>query len=387
MFRHNPSNPLMRAAALTGVFLVAVACAGPAATTRPATPAASTAPSTSSSSAPTTGGAATDAPATDAPTADPAASPTPTPFQAQPGAVTLVAYSTPREAYAELIPAFQGSDAGAGSTFEESYGGSGDQSRAVLAGLPADVVALALWPDVEKLVEPGIVADDWDENEYGGIIHDSVVVFDVRPGNPKNIQTWDDLIRDDATVITPNPITSGGAQWNILAAYQAQIDAGKSEDEAIAYLEELAQHVLVWDPSARDALNTFLQAGQGDVLIGYENEAIFAQQSGQPLDYVVPDSTLLIENAIAPTTVGDAPDEAQAFVDFLYTPEAQTVYGNHGFRPILPDVLAQFDTFPTPTNLSTVNDDLGGWAEARPKFFDPDEGIMAQIFSDLGIEN
>ena len=263
--------------------------------------------------------------------------------------MTLVAYSTPREAYEELIPAFQATDAGAGTTFEESYGGSGDQSRAVQAGLPADVLALALWPDIERLVEPGIVADDWDDNEHGGIIHDSVVVFDVRPGNPKNIHTWDDLIRDDVQVITPNPITSGGAQWNILAAYQAQIDAGKTEEEATQYLSDLAQNVVVWDPSARDALNTFLQAGQGDVLIGYENEAIFAQQSDQALEYVVPDSTLLIENAIAPTLVGDAPEASQAFVDWLYTPEAQTIFGNHGFRSVLPDVLAQFPDFQTPT--------------------------------------
>ena len=384
MFRHNPSNPLLRAAALVGVLAVAVACAGPA-TSAPATPAPATSAPTNSAATP---GSATEAPATDAPATDAAATPVPTPtFNAQPGAVTLVAYSTPREAYAELIPLFQATEAGAGSTFEESYAGSGDQSRAVQAGLPADVLALALWPDIERLVEPGIVADDWDENEYGGIIHDSVVVFDVRPGNPKNIQTWDDLLRDDVTVITPNPITSGGAQWNILAAYQAQIDAGKSEEEAIGYLEALAQNVLVWDPSARDALNTFLQAGQGDVLIGYENEAIFAQQSGQPLDYVVPDSTLLIENSLATTTVGDAPDFASAFVDWLYSPEAQTVYGNHGFRPVVPEVLAQFPDFETPTNLATVNGDLGGWAEARPKFFDPDEGIMAQIFADLGIEN
>jgi sulfate transport system substrate-binding protein len=378
VFRHTPSNPLLRATALVGVLTVAVACAGPAATTQPGTPAAG-------SSAPSTSSAATPAPQTGAPGTDaPAATPT---FNAEPGAVTLVAYSTPREAYAELIPLFQATEAGAGAAFEESYAGSGDQSRAVQAGLPADVLALALAPDIERLVEPGIVADDWDENEYGGIIHDSVVVFDVRPGNPKNIQTWDDLLRDDVTVITPNPITSGGAQWNILAAYQAQIDAGKSEEEAIEYLEALAQNVLVWDPSARDALNTFLQAGQGDVLIGYENEAIFAQQSGQPLDYVVPTSTLLIENAIATTTVGDAPDEAAAFVEWLYTPEAQTIYGNHGFRPVVPDVLAQFPDFETPANLATVDEDLGGWAEARPKFFDPDEGIMAQIFSDLGIEN
>ncbi len=308
-------------------------------------------------------------------------------FQAQPGAVTLVAYSTPREAYAELIPLFRATDAGSGATFEESYAGSGDQSRAVQAGLPADVVALALAPDIERLVEPGIVAADWDDNEHSGIIHNSVVVFDVRPGNPKNIQSWDDLIRDDVQVITPNPITSGGAQWNILAAYQSQIDSGKSEAEATEFLRQLAGRVVVWDPSARDALNTFLQAGQGDVLIGYENEAIFAQQQGQPLEYVVPANTLLIENAIATTTVGDAPNEAQAFVEWLYTPEAQTIYGDHGFRPELAEVLAQFPDFETPENLATVDEDFSGWAEARPKFFDPEEGIMAQIFADLGIQN
>jgi len=317
----------------------------------------------------------------------PAPAPTPAPSIATVASdVTLVAYSTPREAYAELIPLFQATPAGQGVTFSESYAASGDQSRAVQAGLPADVVALALSPDIERLVEPGIVAADWDENPYGGIIHDSVVVFVVRPGNPKNIRSWDDLIRDDVTVITPNPITSGGAQWNILAAYQAQIDAGKTEAEAIAYLGELAANVAVWDPSARDALNTFLQAGQGDVLIGYENEAIFAQQAGQPLEYVVPDNTLLIENAIATTLTGDAPEAAKAFVDFAYTPEAQAVYGRHGFRPVVPEVLAQFPDFQTPTTLATVNGDLGGWGEARPRFFDADTGIMAQIFANMGIQ-
>jgi sulfate transport system substrate-binding protein len=240
---------------------------------------------------------------------------------------------------------------------------------------------------VERLVEPGIVAPDWADNPYGGIVHNSIVVFDVRPGNPKNIQTWDDLIREDVTVITPNPITSGGAQWNILAAYQAQFDAGRSEEEAIEYLRQLSRRVAVWDPSARDALNTFLQAGQGDVLIGYENEAIFAQQQGQPLEFVVPDNTLLIENPIATTLVGDAADAAAAFKDFLYTPEAQTVFGNHGFRPEVPEVLAQFPDFPTPANVATVDEDLGGWAEARPRFFDADTGVMAEIFANLGIES
>jgi sulfate/thiosulfate transport system substrate-binding protein len=319
---------------------------------------------------------------------DASSAPTPTPapsFVAAPGAVTLVGYTTPREAYAEIIPLFQATEAGAGVQFEESYGPSGDQSRAVEAGLPADVVALAMWPDVERLVEPGIVAADWDDNAYKGIVHNSVVSLAVRPGNPKNIKTWDDLIRDDVVVITPNPLTSGGAQWNILAAYQAQIDAGKTEEEAVDYLRQLAAHVAVWDKGARDALTTFLTAGQGDVLITYENEAIFAQQAGQALEYIVPDSTLLIENAVAPTLTGDAPEAAKAFVDFLYTPEAQTVFGNKGFRPEVEEVAAQFD-FVQPAILATVDEDLGGWAEARPKFFDPDTGIMAEIFREMGIE-
>jgi sulfate/thiosulfate-binding protein len=369
-------HPLKRA--IVGVFVLStlVACGGTAATTtQPSTATSTTAPSTSAPG--------TSAPGTSAP-ASAAATPT---FAAHPGAVTLVAYSTPREAYEELIPLFQATEAGSGVVFEESYAGSGDQSRAVQAGLPADIVALALAPDIQRLVEPGIVADDWADNEYDGIIHDSIVVFDVRPGNPKNIHSWDDLIREDVTVITPNPITSGGAQWNILAAYQAQIQAGKTEAQATEYLSKLAARVQVWDPSARDALNTFLQAGQGDVLIGYENEAIFAQQNGQALEFVVPDNTLLIENAIATTLVGDAPEAAKAFVEWAYTPEAQMIYGQHGFRPVLPEVLAQFPDFQTPAHLATVNGDLGGWAEARPKFFDADDGIMAQIFRTLGIES
>ncbi len=182
------------------------------------------------------------------------------------GAVTLAAYTTPREAYEEIIPLFQATEAGAGIEFEASYGPSGDQSRAVESGLPADVVALAMWPDVERLVEPGIVAPDWDENEHGGIVHNSVVVLAVRPGNPKGITGWDDLVRDDVDVITPNPFTSGGAQWNLLAAWQAQIVAGKTPDEATAYLTDLIANVSVMDKGARDALTTFA-AGQGDVLI------------------------------------------------------------------------------------------------------------------------
>ena len=219
------------------------------------------------------------------PTAVLAQDATPAPsFEAAPGAVTLVAYTTPREAYAEIIPLFQATEAGAGVEFEESYGPSGDQSRAVEAGLPADVVALSLWPDVERLVEPGIVAADWDDNEYDGIVHNSVVAFAVRPGNPKGITGWDDLIREDVVVITPNPLTSGGAQWNILAAYQAQIDAGKTEEEAIDYLRQLGGARGGLGPRRPRRPDHLPTAGQGDVLIAYENEAIFAQQLGQPLE-------------------------------------------------------------------------------------------------------
>jgi sulfate/thiosulfate-binding protein len=304
------------------------------------------------------------------------------PIETTPGDVTLVAYTTPREAYEEIIPLFQATEAGAGVEFEQSYGPSGDQSRAVEAGLPADIVALAMWPDVERLVEPGIVATDWDENEYGGIVHNSVVSLVVRPGNPKGITGWDDLIRDDVDVITPNPFTSGGAQWNLLAAWQAQIEAGKTPEEATDYLTRLLANVSVMDRGARDALTTFA-AGQGDVLISYENEAIFAQQAGQPLEYIIPAATILIENAIAPTQIGDAPGPAKAFVEFLYTPEAQTIFGQKGFRPEVEEVLAQFD-YEQPADLFTI-EDLGGWAEARPAFFDPETGIVAEIFRTLNL--
>jgi len=283
--------------------------------------------------------------------------------------------------YEEVIPMFTATEAGAGVTFEQSYSGSGDQSRAVEAGLPADIVALSLWPDVERLVEPGIVSADWDENAHGGMVSDSIVVFAVRPGNPSRIEDWDDLVRDDVEVITPNPFTSGGAQWNLLAAYQAQIAAGRDEATATAFLKALIANTSVMDRSAREALTTFF-AGQGDVLIAYENEAIFAQQMGQPVEYIVPDTTMLIENPVAVTLTGDAPEAARAFVDYLYTPEAQRVFGRHGYRPVLDDILAEFD-YAEPARLFTIAD-LGGWAVARPRFFDPDDGLVAQLFAELG---
>ena len=295
---------------------------------------------------------------------------------AQETTLTLVAYSTPREAYEEIIPLFQASDAGQGIAFDQSYGASGDQSRAVEGGLPADVVALSLAPDVDRLVEPGLVAEDWADDEYNGMVTESVVVFAVRPENPKGIQTWDDLLRDDVEVITPNPLTSGGAKWNIMAAWGAQTEQGKTEEESTEYLRGLFENVPVQDKSAREALQTFL-GGKGDVLLAYENEVITAQQAGETLDYVLPEQTILIENPVAVVAESENPEQAQAFVDFLRTPEAQRVFGEKGYRPVVDEVLAEFD-YVEPAGLFTIAD-FGGWEEVNPKFFDPDTGIVAEV--------
>jgi sulfate/thiosulfate transport system substrate-binding protein len=299
------------------------------------------------------------------------------------GTLSLVAYSTPREAYEEIIPAFQETPEGEGFDFDQSYASSGEQSRAVEAGLAADVVAFSLEPDITRLVDAGLVDEDWNQNEYDGMVTDSVVVFAVRPGNPENIQTWDDLLKEGVEVITPNPFTSGGAQWNIMAAYGAQLEQGKSDEEAIDYLRDLfLNHVPVQDKSARESLQTFA-GGKGDVLLAYENEAIFAQQAGQALDYVVPDETILIENPVAVVNTSESPQAAQAFVDYLYTPEAQAVFASKGYRPVVEGVDSEFD-FPDPPGLFTI-DDLGGWPDVRTRFFDREESIFLDIENELGV--
>jgi sulfate/thiosulfate transport system substrate-binding protein len=297
--------------------------------------------------------------------------------------LTLVAYSTPREAYEAIIPKFNETPEGDGVDFEQSYAASGEQSRAVEAGLDADVVAFSLEPDMTRLVDADIVAADWNQNEHKGMVTDSVVVFVVREGNPENIQTWDDLLRDGIEVITPNPFTSGGAQWNIMAAYGAQLEQGKTEEEGIEYLKDLfIDHVPVQDKSAREALQTFA-GGKGDVMLAYENEAIFAKSQGQPLDYVVPDETILIENPVAATSTSKDAETAQAFVDYLWTPEAQRIFADNGYRPVDEDVLAEFD-FPEPSGLFTIAD-VGGWPDVKKRFFDREESIFLDIENELGV--
>jgi sulfate transport system substrate-binding protein len=297
------------------------------------------------------------------------------------GTLSLVAYSTPQEAYQEIIPAFKKTDGGKDIGFKQSYGASGDQERAVEAGLNADVVALSLAPDVDKLVEANKVAQDWNQDQYDGFVTNSVVVLATRKGNPKNINTWDDLLKDGVEVITPNPFTSGGAKWNIMAAYGAQLKAGKSEQEAKQYLKDLFDNVPVQDKSAREALQTFV-GGKGDVLLAYENEAITAQQKGEDVDYTIPNGTILIQNPIAVTSDSKEPEAAKAFVDFTRSDEAQKIFGEKGYRSVN-KALVDKSKYPTPQNLFTI-DDLGGWPMVNKEFFDPEGSVMASINQDQG---
>jgi sulfate transport system substrate-binding protein len=297
--------------------------------------------------------------------------------------LSLVAYSTPQVVYDELQPKFAATGAGEGTSFSSSYGASGDQSRAVESGLPADVVAFSLAPDITRLVKANLVSSDWTSEPHKGMVTDSVATFVVRKGNPKNIHTWADLLKPGVQVLTPNPFTSGGARWNIMAAYGAQLKQGKSPDQALAYLKELfTKHVPVQDKSARDALQTFT-GGKGDVLLSYENEAITAQQKGEKVDYVTPDQTILIENPVAVTT--KAKPEAKKFLDYLWTPAAQTIFAKHGYRPVAQSVAKKFASqFPEPRTLFTI-DDLGGWDKVMTDFFDPANGSVAKIENEAGV--
>jgi sulfate/thiosulfate-binding protein len=297
------------------------------------------------------------------------------------GKLTLVAYSTPEEAYKELIPAFNKTSAGKGVGFSQSYAASGEQSRAVEGGLPADVVEFSLEPDMTRLVDAKLVDEGWNKNEYKGNVTNSVVVLMVRKGNPKGIKDWDDLVTGDVEVLEPNPFTSGGAKWNIMAAYGAQLEKGRSPQEAQHYLAELFKNVPVLDKSARESLQTFA-SGKGDVLLGYENEAILAQEKGEEIDYVVPDQTILIENPVAATSEAKDPKLAQRFVDFLYTPEAQRIFVGKGYRPVV-EGTAGADKFEQPADLFDITK-FGGWDKVNTDFFDPEKGVVAKIFQSQG---
>jgi sulfate/thiosulfate transport system substrate-binding protein len=299
--------------------------------------------------------------------------------------LNLVAYSTPREAYGKLVPAFQKTAAGRDVSFTQSYGASGEQTRAIKAGLEADVVALSLAPDMDELVAAGKVDGKWKKQSYKGMVTNSVVVFVVRDGNPKKIKSWNDLIRPGVEVVTPNPFTSGGARWNIMAAYGSWRKQGKSDKQAQANLLKLWKNVIVQDTSARASLSTF-NSGKGDVLLAYENEAYFSRMQGLDLQWVIPKTTILIENPIAVTKSNPDAAAANAFLRFLRAPAAQQVFADYGYRPVVKSVEnANRKKFPVRPGLFTIDQlGLGGWAKVQKRFFDPSTGIMARFQRQVG---
>ena len=295
--------------------------------------------------------------------------------------VALVAYSTPQGAYEKLIPAFQATGEGKGVSFSQSYGPSGEQSRAVVNGLHADVVNFSLEPDVEKLVKAGLVSPSWNQNATHGFVTNSVAVIIVRKGNPKHITGWNDLIKPGIGVLTPNPFTSGSARWNIMAAYGAQLKEGKTPAQAEEYLKELFGNVVSQDSSARNALQTFL-AGRGDALIDYEDEAIADEQKGAAIEYIVPSATILIQNPIAVLSAGNT-TESQKFVNYLISPAGQKIWVEKGYRPVISGVPGA-EEFPTPKSLFTITS-LGGWKAVTKQFFEPETGIVTKIEQSLGV--
>src|SRR6266700_2088786 len=289
--------------------------------------------------------------------------------------LSLVAYSIPTSVFPKLISAYQATAAGSGVKFTTSFAASEVQSKAVAAGLPADVVNFSISTDVDRLVSAGLVDKTWDKNAYHGVVSKSVVVFVLRNGNPKHIRTWNDVVKPGVGVVFPNPFSSGGARWDVMAAYGAMKREGKTDKQAVAYLKQLFQHNVSQDTSGRNALNTFL-SGRGDVLLDYESDAKLAQSQGKPVFYLIPKATLQIETPLAAVN-GSNKAEAQKFVNWLYTPAAQTIWAQNGFRPVDPTVLKRYKAqFPPRPQLFKIGY-VGGWNTVNTRFFDPTNGIVA----------
>lgn len=308
--------------------------------------------------------------------------------------LTLAAYTTPREAYGEIIPLFEKfwkAKSGQDIVFHESYLGSGAQSRAVVGGFEADVVALALEADVDRITKAGLVTHNWKSKNAKGMVGNSIVVIAVRKGNPKQIKDWNDLTQPGLEILTPDPASSGGAQWNVMALWGAAARghvAGYAQgDDAAArqFLKDVFKNVTVLDKGARESITNF-ERGVGDVAITYENEVLVARQAGLDYDYVIPTSTILVENPVA---VVDANVDkhgtraaAEAFRDFIFTPEAQTIFAEYGMRSVDPSVAnATQAKFPPAHDLFTI-DDVGGWKTVTPTFFGAD-GIFTKLLEQV----
>jgi sulfate/thiosulfate transport system substrate-binding protein len=301
--------------------------------------------------------------------------------------VSIVAYSVPKPAYDALTAAFEKTAVGNSVSFKASYGASGDQSRAVLAGQPADYVAFSLEPDMTKLV-PNFVDASWADGPTHGLVSESVVVLVVRKGNPKHIESWDDLTKPGVKIVTPDPGSSGSAKWNILGAYTHVLVEGGTEAQAQAYLKQFFDHVVAKPESGSKATQTFLN-GTGDVLISYENEAIQSRAKGLPVDYVVPKESILIENPAAVTK--KASKAARDFLAFVESKQGQAVFAHKGYRSVLagvdPGNVAgandPSNPFPDVAKLVTIQD-LGGWTAVNKKYFDPTTGIVTKIEGSSG---
>jgi sulfate transport system substrate-binding protein len=294
--------------------------------------------------------------------------------------LTLVAYAVPEPGWSKIIPAFAATPEGKGVDVTTSYGASGDQSRAVVDGKPADIVNFSVEPDVTRLVKAGKVAADWNADVTKGIPFGSVVSLVVRKGNPKNIKDWDDLLAPGIEVVTPSPLSSGSAKWNLLAPYAAKSDGGKDQQAGLEFVNRLvSDHVKTRPGSGREATDVFLQ-GTGDVLLSYENEAINIERQGKEVEHINPPQTFKIENPVAVVTTSTHLDKAGALKNFLFTPEGQKIWAQAGFRPVDPAVAAEFVTdFPVPQKLWTIAD-LGGWSTVDPALFDKENGSITTIY-------
>ena len=303
-----------------------------------------------------------------------------------------VSYDPTRELYqqynAEFIKHWQQAHPGDKVKIQQSHGGSGKQARAVIDGLRADVVTLALAGDIDEVAKLGkTLPDNWQTRlPDASTPYTSTIVFLVRKGNPKGIKDWGDLIKKDVSVITPNPKTSGGARWNFLAAWAYGLKAGGSEDKAKAYVQELFKHVPVLDTGARGSTITFVNNGQGDVLLAWENEAFLAIKELGPdkFDIIVPSLSILAEPPVA--IVDSNVDKkgtraaAQAYLEYLYTPEAQEIIAKNYYRPTDEKVAAKYaDSFPK-VKLVTVDSVFGGWAKAQKDHFS-DGGTFDKVYA------
>jgi sulfate/thiosulfate transport system substrate-binding protein len=298
--------------------------------------------------------------------------------------VSVVGFSVLKTANEPVIADFQKTSAGQGVSFTTSYGASGDQSRAVAGGLHADEVHLSLEPDVQALV-PKFVASNWAQTPTQGMLTDSTVVFLVRKGNPLHIHSWDDLVKPGVKIVTPNPESSGSAKWNILAAWAHITGAGGSEAQAQSFVTKILHNTIAMPDSGSDALASFL-AGNGNVLLAYESDSIEARAAGDPVDYIVPKDTLLIQNPVALTK--DASPAATSFLKFQLSKQGQTDYAQAGFRPVISGIHTTVKGANNPSNpypkvphLYTIDKNFGGWDKANTKFFDDTNGIITKLIN------